>query len=160
MLSGNSRSRISCRLLTDSHLGQDCVRISLFKISIFHIELINQICYTFSGCRPETPRLAFAWKRAFRSVHPALQRRNVMRPIHIIAALLLLVLLTGGSALFAQTATGEVSGTITDPTGAFVAGAKVTLTNRDTGISRTTTTNGSGLYVFINLQPGRYVLVA
>jgi hypothetical protein len=83
-----------------------------------------------------------------------------MRPSHIIAALLLLVLLISGSALFAQTATGEVSGTITDPTGAFVAGAKVTLTNRDTGISRTTTTNGSGLYVFINLQPGRYVLVA
>jgi hypothetical protein len=83
-----------------------------------------------------------------------------MRPSHLIATLLLLVFLLTSSALFAQTATGQVNGTIVDPTGAFVPNVKVTITNQGTKISRTTNSNASGYYLFINLQPGIYVLAA
>jgi Carboxypeptidase regulatory-like domain/TonB dependent receptor len=81
-----------------------------------------------------------------------------MRPSHLIAALLLLAVFLTGSALLAQTATGEVNGTITDPSGASIPGAKVTITNRVTGVRNTTTSNGSGYYVLINLPPASYVL--
>jgi len=80
-----------------------------------------------------------------------------MRPLHFVAVSMLLVILASGAAL-AQSATGEVNGNVLDPTGAVVSGAKVTLANRGTGISDSTTTNGSGYFLFINLQPGVYTL--
>jgi outer membrane receptor protein involved in Fe transport len=83
-----------------------------------------------------------------------------MRPSHLIAAVLLLAVLLTGSALLAQTATGEVNGTITDPTGAVVSGARVTLTNQGMRISHTASSNASGNFLFINLLPGLYVLTA
>ncbi len=83
-----------------------------------------------------------------------------MRPSSWIAILMLLVFLATGPALLAQTATGEVNGTIVDPTGAFIAGVKITIINQGTRISHSTTSNGSGYYLFINLPPGVYTLVA
>ena len=47
---------------------------------------------------------------------------------------------------------GEISGTVTDPAGAAIANAAVTVTNRGTGFHRTGTTGESGLYRF-NLMP-------
>src|SRR5580658_7037199 len=44
-------------------------------------------------------------------------------------------------------ATGSISGTVTDPTGAAVPNAKVTVTAPATGASRTTNTNDSGEYI-------------
>src|SRR6516164_9383248 len=58
----------------------------------------------------------------------------------------------------AQTATAELSGNVTDSSGAVVANAKVTATNAATGISRGTTTGPTGAYVFTILQPGVYNL--
>jgi hypothetical protein len=61
----------------------------------------------------------------------------------------------------AQTAgTASVSGTVTDPTGAVVANASVTLTNTERGTSRTTVTDQSGLYSMPNLPVGAYSLKA
>jgi hypothetical protein len=80
-----------------------------------------------------------------------------MRPLRLVAVHTLLILLTGSVSL-AQSATGEVNGTVMDATGAVVAGARVTLTNQRTQISDSTASNGSGYYLFINLQPGVYVL--
>jgi hypothetical protein len=57
-----------------------------------------------------------------------------------------------------QTATAELSGNVTDGTGAVVANAKVTATNPSTGSSREVRTNQSGAYVFTILQPGTYNL--
>ncbi|HEX4168176.1 MAG TPA: TonB-dependent receptor [Bryobacteraceae bacterium] len=51
---------------------------------------------------------------------------------------------------------GSFQGTITDASGAVVPGAKVTLTNVDTNISRETTTGDAGTYAFPSLAPGRY----
>jgi hypothetical protein len=58
----------------------------------------------------------------------------------------------------AQTATGEVNGAVTDVQGAVIPDAGVRLTNQATGIETTRATNASGGFVFINVQPGNYVL--
>lgn len=52
--------------------------------------------------------------------------------------------------------TAEIKGRVTDPNGAVVAGATVTATDADKGVTRTTTTDGEGNYLFLNLAPGRY----
>jgi hypothetical protein len=50
----------------------------------------------------------------------------------------------------------QISGTVVDPQGAVVPGAKVTATNKATGTSRSATTTSTGNYVIPNLQPGTY----
>jgi hypothetical protein len=55
-------------------------------------------------------------------------------------------------------AVAQLNGTITDPSGATVAGAKVTLRNTGTNATSTTTTNSSGFYAVANLVPGDYEL--
>lgn len=50
--------------------------------------------------------------------------------------------------------TGSVTGTIKDPTGAMVVGARCTLTNTGTGVSQTTLSTSAGAYTF-PARPGR-----
>lgn len=54
----------------------------------------------------------------------------------------------------------SLRGTVTDPTGAVVPGATVTLTNKDTNQTKTSTSDASGLYGFEQLAPGNYRVVA
>ncbi|HEY7508919.1 MAG TPA: carboxypeptidase-like regulatory domain-containing protein, partial [Vicinamibacteria bacterium] len=61
-------------------------------------------------------------------------------------------------AVLAQSSMGTVNGTITDPTGASVPGANVTLVNEGTNVQNTRQTNDAGYYVFVNVRPGRYLL--
>src|SRR5262245_51441986 len=56
----------------------------------------------------------------------------------------------------AQTIDGTLRGEVTDPSGAVVAGAKVTATNVGTNISTETTTGSAGTFNFPNLLPGTY----
>ena len=56
----------------------------------------------------------------------------------------------------AQTATGAVTGTVTDPKGLAVSGASVRVKNQDTGTEVTITTNEAGVYVAPYLQSGMY----
>jgi hypothetical protein len=58
--------------------------------------------------------------------------------------------------LFAQTNSGTVQGTVTDTTGAVIPGAKVTIQNPVSGLSRTTVTDGGGHYQFTNLPFNPY----
>lgn len=58
----------------------------------------------------------------------------------------------------AQTSRGSISGTILDQTGAVVANATVTAVKDDTGASRTTTTNSSGLFRMDGLDIGTYTV--
>ena len=51
-----------------------------------------------------------------------------------------------------------INGAITDSTGALVAGAKITVTEVDTGLPRETVSNSEGLYVLSSLRPARYAL--
>ena len=60
----------------------------------------------------------------------------------------------------AQLTTGTISGSATDPSGAMVPGANVTVKNLETGISRSTVTGGSGRYEVPNLPVGNYEVSA
>ena len=59
---------------------------------------------------------------------------------------------------YAQTGTTSVRGTVTDKTGALIAGAKVTIVNAAQALHRETATDGTGGYDFLALAPGSYVL--
>ena len=74
------------------------------------------------------------------------------------AVLAALVGLCAASFASAQTITGEISGTVTDPSGAVVPGATVELIREGTSATRTGTTNQSGIFVFPALPPGTYTL--
>src|SRR6266853_6251590 len=58
----------------------------------------------------------------------------------------------------AQTFRGTILGTVTDPSGAVVAGAKVTAKNVGTGLERTTDTSGDGSYALPELPIGNYTV--
>src|SRR5579864_7006092 len=60
--------------------------------------------------------------------------------------------------LFAQKYTGTITGTVTDPQGAVVSGAQVTVTNQGTADTRTVTSNASGIYVAPELAVGAYTV--
>src|ERR1700728_2411479 len=64
------------------------------------------------------------------------------------------------SALFAQDVTGKITGTITDPSGAVVANAKVTVTSKATGTAHETTSDPSGAYQVLQLPIGLYSVSA
>jgi carboxypeptidase family protein len=64
------------------------------------------------------------------------------------------------SRVVGQAVNATLLGTVTDSSGAAVANAKVTLTETRTGISRASQTNESGNYVFPDLPPGTYTVVA
>jgi Carboxypeptidase regulatory-like domain/TonB dependent receptor/TonB-dependent Receptor Plug Domain len=70
--------------------------------------------------------------------------------------LVLCLALTVPPVLSAQVVGGTITGTITDSTGSLIPRAKVDITNRATGVSRTVTTNDDGLYTAPNLVPGEY----
>ena len=70
---------------------------------------------------------------------------------------LLLALCLGMQFVWAQsTSSGVVAGTVTDPSGAVVNGATITLTDVATGTARTSNTNNAGHYVFVDVPPGSY----
>lgn len=58
--------------------------------------------------------------------------------------------------MFSQAGVASLSGRVTDPSGAIVAGAEVTETNIDTQVSRTKATDRSGYYTFVGLPVGHY----
>ncbi len=60
--------------------------------------------------------------------------------------------------LYGQTTSGVVLGTITDPTGAAIVQADVTLTNENTNIARSTHASAQGDYIFTDVAPGSYRL--
>ena len=72
------------------------------------------------------------------------------------AFLLVLTMTLLISPLLAQKITGTISGVVTDPTGAVVPQATVTITNIDTALTRTVTTNEMGEYVAADLPNGNY----
>jgi hypothetical protein len=76
--------------------------------------------------------------------------KETMKPTR----LLLLFLCFCPLAVFAQTA--EVGGAVQDPSGAVIPKASVEFRNQDTGIRRQTTTNGSGYYHIVGVDPGKY----
>jgi len=71
-------------------------------------------------------------------------------------ALLLLLVLGCATMASAQVNTATLSGTVSDPQGLPVKGAKVTMTNASTGAQRTSITDDGGRYNLVGLPPGQY----
>ena len=82
--------------------------------------------------------------------------KNVFKFIGL-SALLMSFALFAGSAFAQTTTTGSIEGTVSDPTGAAVAGVTVTAT-RQGGRSATATTNEEGFFRLPALEPGTYVV--
>ena len=85
--------------------------------------------------------------------------RHYSSPIKLIQSLWLVLfciaLATGASA---QVLYGSLTGTVADPTGAVVTGAKVDVVGVQTGVTQTATTDSDGIYRFTTLVPGLYNL--
>src|SRR5260370_10832278 len=78
-------------------------------------------------------------------------------------AVVFLILLLGfvgiaPESLFAQLDTGGITGTVRDPAGAIIVGAKVTLTNDGTGVVASAYSTSTGTYVFGAVRPGSYTI--
>jgi hypothetical protein len=76
------------------------------------------------------------------------------------AVLLATVLLCSSTPVAGQAVNATLLGTVTDSSGAPVANVKMTITETNTGISRTSQTNESGNYVLPDLAPGTYKVTA
>src|SRR5467141_79617 len=76
------------------------------------------------------------------------------------AALLGTIFLGFSAPVMGQAVNATLLGTVTDSSGAAVGNVKVTITETNTGISRTSQTNESGNYVFPDLPPGTYTVTA
>src|SRR5580704_19059547 len=74
--------------------------------------------------------------------------------VAVFAALLLLPSISMAQSIV----TGAISGTVTDPSGAVIVGANLTLKNPATGESLSTVSTGGGGFQFTLLQPGTYTL--
>lgn len=84
--------------------------------------------------------------------HPASISRRI---ILALSAVLMVISPCRG---FGQAANAALNGTVVDPSGLAVPGARVTLTNVDTQTILVSSTNGTGRYVFPTLNPARYSL--
>jgi hypothetical protein len=73
---------------------------------------------------------------------------------HMLLCLCALALLVGTT--FAQTGTSRITGTVTDPQGAVLPGAKVTAKNEATGVAYSAQTNSAGAFSFESLPVGNY----
>jgi hypothetical protein len=85
--------------------------------------------------------------------------KSISKSRVIVSLLAVLVLVLGAAfAVRAQNITASVRGTVVDEQGAAIAGADVTITNADTGYSRSDKSDKDGAYVFQSLPIGRYTL--
>jgi hypothetical protein len=78
--------------------------------------------------------------------------------IALFAFRLLAVLSLCVCAAWSQTTTGSLTGTVTDPAGAVVVGAKVEITNQGTAVVTPLTTNNAGTFIAAFLNPGMYTV--
>ena len=67
-----------------------------------------------------------------------------------------LICVMASRPLSGQTTSTAILGAVTDPTGAAVTGAVVTVTNIDTGVTRRSISNAAGYYNVAGLDPGNY----
>ncbi len=84
------------------------------------------------------------------------QALNRLTSVCVLAVTALILMLLTAPLASPQTATGRVVGAVTDPGGAVVAGAKVTVTNVGTGVHWETTTRDDGSYQVLQLPIGNY----
>lgn len=81
-----------------------------------------------------------------------------MRPSTLQSTLCVCLMLGGSSAASAQSFTGSIVGTVTDPSSAVILGATVVAVEEDTNVRTETVTNTEGIYTFPALSSGPYRL--
>jgi hypothetical protein len=74
----------------------------------------------------------------------------------LMPCLALLGMLAASQSGIAQSSNGQITGLVTDSSAAAVEGASISATNNATGVAYNTTSNGSGVYVLLQLVPGPY----
>jgi hypothetical protein len=113
-------------------------------------------------CAMQRKQSVSALTERYKMFHMTTQRREEtmrLRNWTKLFALLATIILIVPAFLTAQnTVTGALAGTVTDPTGAVVPGAALTLRNNATGESQSGVSNASGVYTFPLLRPGAYSL--
>ena len=77
--------------------------------------------------------------------------KQAVQPLRLLAGLLVFCL-----PMIAQAPTGDISGTVFDESGAVVPGAAVVIINKDTGLERTFTTGGNGIFSATSIPSGVY----
>src|SRR5436190_23716622 len=82
---------------------------------------------------------------------------TMIRLVPKITFLLISIFLLAAIAA-AQGGTSRLSGSVTDSTGATIAGAKVSATNEATGVAVTQVTTSGGVYSFASIPPGSYTI--
>jgi hypothetical protein len=85
-------------------------------------------------------------------IYSNLRRLAVSVPVFF----LMLFLLMAGTARAQIAGSGTIQGTVTDPTGAFIPNATVTITEESTQVKHVGQSDGSGIYVFPNISVGTY----
>ena len=98
------------------------------------------------------------YKQKLREPIPASAPREYPGRYFAIVGLLIAALLLIQHPALAQFASGSISATVTDKTGAVVPNAKVVLKNQATNVTRDSQTNGSGVFNFPAVQPGTYTV--
>lgn len=78
------------------------------------------------------------------------------RPSLAVHVVLLIVSIVASTALVQAQFRGSLRGTVSDPQGAAIAGATVTLVDTDTNHTLVSTSDGNGIYIFIALPPAPY----
>lgn len=89
----------------------------------------------------------------------SLRGRCVRVRMTAVAMVVALAVTLAASGVSAQATTANLNGRATDPTGAVIPGAQISVRNIATGATRSTNSDESGEYQFIGLPPGRYELV-
>lgn len=84
-------------------------------------------------------------------------KKSHFQPIYLLSVLAIFLF---GSVVFGQEFRGTIAGNVTDPSGAVVPAATVTIQNTETNVASTVTTNNEGSYSFPLLLPGKYKVTA
>lgn len=81
-----------------------------------------------------------------------------MKRTFVFLASVFVLALTMSVSVFAQRTTGDIEGSVTDPAGAVVPGASVTIVGKDVGFKRTVSADDDGVYRVNQIPPGLYTV--
>ena len=84
--------------------------------------------------------------------------KAIVKGRYLLLAFLGIMLFAASRQSFGQDTNASLSGTVTDPSGAAIPGAKLTLTNEATSFQSNFVSDSEGAYSFRNLTPGNYTL--